>query len=161
LPRAELKPVAGGYLLPFYEETAQRSAVARVALDGGSPAARAVWRLNGHKLIQPALTPLGGGRFRVYFRDQQRQGGYTGLFDPGPGAWSEIERTNLPTPAAAVDVFADDAGREVLIYNPSSTTRDVLALARSDDGIHFTLGCQLSVPGDGPAAYPSVVRGRD
>jgi hypothetical protein len=39
--------------------------------------------------------------------------------------------------------------------------RDVLALARSSDGTHFTFGCNLSAPGDTPAAYPSIIRGRD
>ncbi len=38
----------------------------------------------------------------------------------------------------------------------------MLALARSADGAHFTPGCNLSLPGaEAPAAYPSVIRGRD
>ena len=50
----------------------------------------------------------------------------------------------------------------MLIYNPSNTNRDVLALARSSDGVHFQAGCNLSLPGAEPgAAYPSVIRGRD
>jgi len=35
-------------------------------------------------------------------------------------------------------------------------------LARSADGVSFQAGCNLSVPGaETPAAYPSVIRGRD
>ncbi len=124
LPRAELKPVDGGYLLPFYEETAQRASIARVTLAGDGAALQAVWPLQGWKLIQPALIRQGDGRFRVFFRDQQRQGVYTALFDPRTGAWSRPQITNLPNPGAAVDVFDDGTGRSVLIYNPSTTTRD-------------------------------------
>jgi len=162
LPRAGLKPAPGGYLLPFYEETAQRASIAKVTLTGDGAALLATWPLDGWKLIQPALAPQGDGRFRVFFRDQQRQGVYTALFDPEAGAWTRPQITNLPNPGAAVDVFDDGTGRSVLIYNPSNTTRDVLALARSTDGVHFQAGCNLSIPGaEAPAAYPSVIRGRD
>ena len=163
LPRAELKPLGDGdYLAPFYEENAQRAFLARVSLTGGAAALHGVWPLDGRKLIQPALARQDDGRFRVYFRDQGRQGVYAGRFDPRTGAWSDVALTNLPNPGAAVDVFNDGLGRFVLIYNPSNTTRDVLALARSADGVHFTFGCDLSLPGlEGPAAYPSVTRGRD
>jgi hypothetical protein len=162
LPRAELQPIAGGYLLPFYEETAQRASIGKVALTGDAAVMQASWPLAGWKLIQPALVRQGDGRFRVFFRDQQRQGVFVALFDPSTDAWSAPELTNLPNPGAAVDAFDDGAGRDVLIYNPSKTTRDVLALARSSDGVHFQTGCSLSLPGTEPqAAYPSVIRGRD
>jgi predicted neuraminidase len=163
LPRAELKPLEGGdYLAPFYEENAQRAVLARVSLTDGAAALHGVWPLAGRKLIQPALARQDDGRFRVYFRDQNRQGVYTARFDPRTGAWSDVALTNLPNPGSAVDVFDDGLGRFVLIYNPSTTTRDVLALARSADGTRFTFGCDLSLPGlEGPAAYPSIVRGRD
>jgi predicted neuraminidase len=162
LPRSELKPVAGGYLLPFYLEGAQQSVVGEVTLSGGAAALRAVWPLAGWKLIQPALVRQADGRFRVFFRDQQRRGVYVALFDAASGAWSAPARTNLPNPGAAVDAFDDGAARYVLIYNPSNATRDLLALARSADGLHFQAGCTLSLPGtEAIAAYPSVIRGRD
>ena len=162
LPRAELRPVDGAYLLPFYEETAQRSSIAKVALVGDGASLRATWPLAGWKLIQPALVRQADGRFRAFFRDQQRQGVYTALFDLTAGAWSKPQITNLPNPGAAVDAFDDATGRYVLIYNPSNATRDVLALARSSDGVHFQTGCDLSLPAtEPPAAYPSVIRGRD
>ena len=162
LPRAGLKPLPGGWLLPFYEETAQRSSVAALSLAG--PRVGLVWvrPLAGYRLIQPALAAASPTRFRVFFRDQQRKGVYAAWFDAGKlGAWSDVTLTNLPNPAAAVDAFTDEAGRYVLIYNPSAKTRDVLALARSADGTHFTPGCALSTGADAPAAYPSVIRGRD
>jgi predicted neuraminidase len=163
LPRAELKPLDGGdYLAPFYEENAQRPFLARVSLTGEGASLHEVWPLEGRKLIQPALARQDDGRFRVYFRDQTRQGVWAARFDPRTGVWSDVALTNLPNPGAAVDVFDDGLGRFVLIYNPSNTGRDVLALARSGDGTHFTFGCDLSLPGlEGPAAYPSVIRGRD
>jgi predicted neuraminidase len=162
LPRSELKPMAGDYLAPTYEETPQRSAIAKVDLSGDAARLVDYWPLAGWKLIQPALVRQTDGRFRVFFRDQQRRGVYAGLFDPRTDSWSDIVRTNLPNPASAVDAFDDGQGRYVLIYNPSSRARDVLALARSTDGAHFTPGCALSVPEvEAPAAYPSIIRGRD
>jgi predicted neuraminidase len=159
LPRAEPKPSGGVWLLPFYEETAQRSSIAEVTL-GAAPAVRRVWPLAGWRLIQPALVATRDGGFRAFFRDQQKAAVYAGAFDTRRG-WRGVGRTNLPNPGAAVDAFGDDAGRFVVIYNPSSATRDVLALARSADGTHFTRGCDLSTGADAPAAYPSVIRGRD
>jgi hypothetical protein len=162
LPRAELKSVDGGFLLPFYEESAQRASIARVTLAGEGAAVLTTWPLAGWRLIQPALVREGDGRFRVFFRDQQRQGVYTALFDPKAGVWSTPQITNLPNPGAAVDAFHDGSGRYLLVYNPSNATRDVLALARSSDGVHFQAGCNLSLPAtEPPAAYPSVIRARD
>jgi predicted neuraminidase len=162
LPRAELKPADGGYLLPFYEESAQRASIAKVTLAGAGAVLQATWPLDGWKLIQPALVRQDDGRLRVFFRDQRRQGVYVALFDARTRAWTQPQLTNLPNPGAAVDAFDDAAGRYVLIYNPSNTSRDVLALARSTDGVRFQPGCNLSLPGaEAPAAYPSVIRGRD
>ena len=162
LPRAELKAAAGGYLAPFYEESRQRSVIVLVRLDDAGPSVRQLWPLKPWKLIQPALAPASDGRFRVYFRDQLRRAVFTASFDPRTGAFAGVRRTNLPNPGAAIDVFADDFGRYVLIYNPSSRSRDRLALARASDGAHFARGCDLSLPAsqDG-AAYPSVIRGAD
>jgi predicted neuraminidase len=72
-----------------------------------------------------------------------------------------VARTNLPNPSAAVDAFADDEGRYVVAYNPSDTSRDALALARSVNGAYFSAGCRLSAADEHGAAYPSVIRGRD
>ena len=87
LPRAELKPVEGAWLGPFYEESAQRSFIAKFTLTGQAPVLQGLWRLPGYRLIQPALARQNDGRFRVFFRDLQRQGVYSRpLFDPTTGA---------------------------------------------------------------------------
>jgi predicted neuraminidase len=161
LPRAELKPMGRDWLAPFYEENQQRAMIVKLSLTGAAPTLHALWRLHGVKLIQPALAQRRDGRFDVFFRDQARRGVWSAVFDPRTGAWTGLTLTNLPNPGAAVDVFPDDAGRYVVIYNPSPTSRDTLALARSADGRHFTTGCAISQPRDGAAAYPSVIRGRD
>lgn len=161
LPRAELKPVSDGWLAPIYEETAQRSAIAKVKLDGDTAVLERIWRLDGWKLIQPALVRQPDGRFRAYFRDQRRRVVDVATFDSVAGAWRNVSPTNLPNPGAAVDAFSDGEGRDVVIYNPSSTKREALALARSSDGVSFTRGCDLSRPGEKGAAYPSVVRAGD
>jgi len=161
LPRAELKPVGRYWLLPFYLEAEQRAAIGLVDLAGASPSLKAVWPLVGWTLIQPALVRRVDGRFRVYFRDQQRRGVHTAVFDPRSG-WSAVRLTNLPNPGSAVDALSDGLGRYLLAYNPSPSSRATLALARSTDGVHFQQGCALSREGaETQAAYPSVVRARD
>ena len=162
LPRAGLKAVGRDWLLPFYLETAQQSVVARVSLAGAAPRLVRAWPLAGWRLMQPALVRQSDGRFRVYFRDPARIAVYTARFDPRAGAWSDVARTNLPNPGAAVDAFTDGLGRFVVAYNPSQRRRDRLQLARSDDGVRFQAGCLLSAPeAETGAAYPSVIRGRD
>ena len=164
LPRAELKAAKtpGLYWAPFYQETARRSLVALISLTGERARVRAIWGLSGFSLIQPALAPDGEGRLRAYFRDPLRRAVFTGLFDPKFQRLSGVARTNLPNPDAAVDVFRDGAGRYVLIYNPSTRSRDRLSLARSADGAYFRRGCALSLPGaETGTAYPSVIRGQD
>jgi hypothetical protein len=162
LPRAKLARSQAGWLGPFYLETKQQSFIADIELTGPKATVSRLTPLAGWKLIQPALAPASGGGFRAFFRDQQRRGVYTAHYDPAAHAWSGVTRTNLPNPGSAVDVFTDDAGRYVLIYNPSSASRDKLALARSTDGAYFTPGCDLSSPASEPvAAYPSVSRDRD
>ena len=103
LPRAELKPVAGGYLGPFYEENQQRPFVAVVSLTGKAARLGPIHRLAGAKIIQPALVAQRDGRFRVFFRDQRRERVYAARFDPRTGVWSDLACTNLPNPGAAVD----------------------------------------------------------
>lgn len=162
LPRAGLKPAAGAWLAPFYEERPQRSLIAALDLSGAAPRLIGFTRLYGMKLIQPVLVPEAGGQFRVYFRDQLRRGVWTARLDPKARRWTSLARTNLPNPGAATDAFADDLGRYVLIYNPSSAARDKLALAHSVGGAYFKHGCDLSLfPAEAGAAYPSVIRGRD
>jgi predicted neuraminidase len=161
LPRAELKPVGSAWLLPAYEETAERAVIARVSLAGEKARLAGYWRLGGRRLIQPAMVAQRDGRFRVFFRDPTKQGLWAARFDPATGAWSDVGRTNLPNPNAAVDAFADDDGYYLVVYNPSATSRDALALARSRDGAYFSPGCRLSAADERGAAYPSVIRGRD
>ena len=162
LPRAELARTANGWLGPFYLETRQQSFIAELELGAAGARTVRLAPLAGWKLIQPALAAAPDGRLRAFFRDQQRQGVYTARFDPATMSWSDVRRTNLPNPGSAVEVFTDDAGRYVLIYNPSHATRDKLALARSSDGAYFTPGCDLSAPAsEAVAAYPSVSRARD
>ncbi len=57
LPRAEPKPSGGAYLVPFYEETEQRSAIAIVSLADGVAKVSAIWPFDG-----PQADSAGAGR---------------------------------------------------------------------------------------------------
>jgi predicted neuraminidase len=82
--------------------------------------------------------------------------------------WSEMTATELPNPNSGTDAvtLADD--RQLLIYN--HTTRDgaepkgrnMLNLALSDDGIHWTPVMTLeNKPAEAGYSYPAIIQTSD
>jgi predicted neuraminidase len=162
LPRGRPLHVDGlGDVLPLYREGAANSFLRIVDLGqwfGDAGSSGQVVDFLGPGLIQPALVRQDDGLIRAYFRDTASRAVYTALFDPASGRTTPAIATDLPNPGAAVDVFRDPDGGLVLIYNPSTSDRETLALAWSDDGVHFRRGCDLVGRDElGEVAYPAVV----
>jgi predicted neuraminidase len=165
LPRA--KPVsvgAAGDAIPLYLEGAETSFL-RVfdlarAVPGSPPEAGRIFRLAASGLIQPALLVQADGRVRAFLRDSRGRSIFTAVLDLASGRWTPAIATNLPNPGSALDAFFDDRGAFILVYNPSSSDRSILRLARSSDGLHFDPGCDIAV-GQGEVAYPTVIRAAD
>jgi predicted neuraminidase len=163
LPRAGvLRHPELGHLLPLYLEGEQASHVRQVefASDGlwvGPPLP-----IPTRGMIQPSLVLQRDGRVRAFLRDARAAAVHTAVLDPASRRWSGAVATDLPNPGSAVEAFADDDGRFVLIHNPSARDRRALALASSRDGTHFARGCDLVPPGlQGDVAYPVAIRSAD
>lgn len=153
LPRARPLERAGELLLPAYLEGGGTSFLVRIALSGANPA-----RLGasiGPGVLQPTLTPGADGKVRAYFRDSHSKRVRTALYDPDGDAWSPLQATNLPNPDSSLDALALPDGRVLVIYNPSETDRNALALAVSSDGVQFAEG-HILAEGPGAVAYPSI-----
>ena len=85
-------------------------------------------------LIQPALVPLGGDRVLMILRDRnETRRLHTSYSEDNGWTWSAAAPTNLPNPDAAVDGLRLRDGRILVAYNHSTTVRENLRLAVSDD----------------------------
>lgn len=156
LPRS--RPFIAGRIvyLPYYIEGRQRGVLLAglsgtvFSRDTASPTPDI-----GPHVIQPALAGAPDGEVRAYFRDPRSKAIRTAVFVTSAGAWGRLEAANLPNPNSAVEVV-ETTDRVVLIYNPSTSDRRLLALADSEDGRRFEHGCVL-VQGEGEVAYPSSI----
>jgi hypothetical protein len=157
LPRSRPLAVAGtGDLVPVYREGRGASVL---ALDlarlrpGRRPSAAVLPIPASGSLLQPSLATQ-GSRVAAYLRDSRRRFVWVSWLERG--FWTKPAPTDLPNPGSAVEAF-EHRGRIALVYNPSRRGRASLALAFSQDGVHFPHGCVLvakRVAGD--VAYPAV-----
>ena len=163
LPRSRPLAVAGlGDLLPVYQE-GRRPSVLRLDLAaltaGQRPQAQAMAIPDSGGLLQPTLAVGSDGGLLAYLRDHRRRAVRVSQFDPASGMWAAPQATDLPNPDSAIEAVAGDGGKAALIYNPSHRDRGSLALAFSNDGVHFAHGCVLVPRGAaGEVAYPAAVR---
>jgi BNR repeat-like domain len=163
LPRAGiLQHPELGRLLPLYLEGERTSYVRQVefAPAGLRPGPPLFIPTRG--VIQPSLVLQRDGRVRAFLRDAGAVAVRTAVLDPDTRRWGEAATTDLPNPGSAVQAFADDRGRFVVVHNPSTRDRRALRLASSRDGTRFDGGCDLVPEGqEGEVAYPTAVRGSD
>jgi len=109
--------------------------------------------------IQPTVLLHGGGRLQVLCRT--RQGVIAeGWSEDGGRTWSRLARTPLPNPSAGIDALRLRDGRFLLVYNPSASAREELALAVSADGRFWRRAVTLEDP-PGEHSYPAMIQGRD
>ena len=163
LPRAGvLRHPELGHLLPLYLEGEEASYVRQVGFDVAGLRLGPPLSIPARGAIQPSLVLQRDGRVRAFLRDAAAAAVRTAVLDPRTGRWGEAVATDLPNPGAAVEAFADDRGRFVVVHNPSTRGRRALRLASSPDGIRFTGGCDLVPEGqEGEVAYPTAVRSSD
>jgi predicted neuraminidase len=117
--------------------------------------------------IQPSILRYTDNRMQVLCRTRQNVIAQSWSEDNGK-TWSEMTATELPNPNSGTDAvtLADD--RQLLIYN--HTTRDgaepkgrnMLNLALSDDGIHWTPVMTLeNKPAEAGYSYPAIIQTSD
>jgi predicted neuraminidase len=152
-----------GHLLPLYLEGEEASYVRQVEFGaGGGVRLGPALVIPTRGVIQPSLVLQRDGRVRAFLRDTAAVAVRTAVLDPRTRRWGEAVATNLANPGAAIEAFADDGGRFVVVHNPSRRDRRALRLASSWDGTHFVAGCDLVREGEqGEVAYPAAIRARD
>jgi hypothetical protein len=163
LPRARIlwHPQLGG-LLPLYLEGEQASYIKQIEFGAADVRLGPPLFIPTRGVIQPSLVLQRDGRVRAFMRDTAAVAVRTAVLDHRFRSWSQATATNLPNPNSAAEVFTDDRGRFVVIHNPSTRDRRTLHLASSEDGVHFTRGCNLMAERqEGEVAYPTALRARD
>ncbi len=163
LPRAGvLRHPELGHLLPLYLEGGRTSYVRQVEFAPAGPRLGPPLSIRTRGAIQPSLVLQRDGRVRAFLRDTAATAVRTAVLDPDTRRWGEAVATDLPNPGSAVEAFADDRGRFVVVHNPSTRDRRALRLASSRDGTRFAGGCDLVPEGhEGEVAYPAAVRASD
>ncbi|MCM1522385.1 MAG: family 78 glycoside hydrolase catalytic domain [Muribaculaceae bacterium] len=117
--------------------------------------------------IQPSILCHRDGRLQVLMRTRNSRLA-TSWSDDGGHTWSKITLTDLPNNQSGTDAVTLRDGRHALIYNPLPTLpserkgpRTPLAVAISDDGIHWADIITLEDSPISQYSYPSIIQGTD
>lgn len=115
--------------------------------------------------IQPTLLRHRDGRLQALCRSQ-RAGIVETFSSDGGATWTPLAPTGLPNPNSGIDAVTLADGRQLLVYNPTTTLagapgpRWPLAVALSDDGEHWRQVLVLE-GGPGEFSYPAVIQTAD
>ena len=109
--------------------------------------------------IQPTILRAADGHLDAYVRSQASKIFVTSSTDVG-ATWSALAPTELPNPNAGIDGITLRDGRELLVFNRSTTDRTPLNVAISSDGKTWTDILQLEKD-PGEYSYPAVIQARD
>lgn len=114
---------------------------------------------NEFDAIQPTIIVWSADRIQLLNRS--KQGVVTeSRSDDGGATWGAMARTELANPNSAVDAVRLADGRALLVHNPSSQSRSVLAASISVDGVKWRQVAVLE-EGAGEYSYPAVIQARD
>ena len=116
---------------------------------------------DGHTfgLIQPSLLTYPDGRLQMLCRS--RQNVIVALWSTDGGkTWNAPHATSLPNPNAGTDAVTLHDGRQLLVYNHSTTARTPLNVAVSPDGETWQPAFTLE-DRPGEYSYPAVIQSAD
>lgn len=111
-------------------------------------------------LIQPALLRVGERAVVALMRSNARRI-YTARSDDGGAAWTPPEPTVFPNPNSGLDAVTLRDGRHVLVYNPVTEGRGILAVALSADAKSWQRILTLEEEKGAEFSYPAVTQTRD
>ena len=119
--------------------------------------------------IQPSILLYDGGkRIQLLCRDKRGMGNVWQVWsEDGGRTWGEFTSTGLPNPNSGTDAVTLDDGLQVLVYNnsvrvgPFPAGRQILNVASSRDGKHWTAGPVLEKRAGWEFSYPAVIQAND
>jgi cyclophilin family peptidyl-prolyl cis-trans isomerase len=111
-------------------------------------------------LIQPALLRTGERSVIALMRSSAGRI-YESRSVDGGGTWTPPAPTVFPNPNSGIDALTLKDGRYVLVYNPVTQGRGILAVAVSSDGASWRRVLTLEEEKGAEFSYPAVVQARD
>ena len=111
-------------------------------------------------LIQPALLTIHGGDVVALMRSDAGRIFASRSADEG-ATWTPPEPTVFPNPNSGIDAVTLRDGRQVLVYNPVTEGRGILAVAVSDDAKAWRRVLTLEEEKGAEFSYPAVIQTRD
>jgi len=111
-------------------------------------------------LIQPALLRAGERAVIALMRSDAGRI-YAARSDDGGETWGAPAPTVFPNPNSGIDAVTLRDGRHVLVYNPLTEGRGVLAVAVSGDGLSWTRVLTLEEEKGAEFSYPAVIQTGD
>ncbi len=109
--------------------------------------------------IQPSILVHTPSRLQAIGRTKQKRVFTVDSEDSGK-TWGPMTLTDLPNPNSGTDAVTLRNGRFLLVYNPTTKDRNLLAVAISRDGKTWTRATILE-NGSGEFSYPAVIQTRD
>lgn len=109
--------------------------------------------------IQPSILTYANGQLQAIGRTRSQQLFESWSSDRGR-SWSALALIALPNPNAGTDAVTLRDGRQLVVYNASTTARTPLSIATSRDGHVWTERLSLET-GEGEYSYPAVIQSRD
>jgi predicted neuraminidase len=112
--------------------------------------------------IQPSILSYGGNRLQAIGRT--RQGKIFQIWSPDGGlSWGKMTLTSLPNPNSGIDAVTLKDGRQLLVYNHTSTAkeRSPLNVAISTDGQEWQAALVLEREAGKEFSYPAVIQSSD
>lgn len=116
--------------------------------------------------IQPSLLLHPDGRLQALGRTRQNRV-FSTFSGDGGASWSPMILLDLENPNSGTDATMLRDGRALLVYNPALAGKDwwdgrgTLAVALSDDGVHWRRVLTLEDSPGEEFSYPAVIQTRD
>ena len=109
--------------------------------------------------IQPSILFHTGGKLEAVGRTKQKKIFQIWSEDNGK-TWGEMTLTTFPNPNAGTDAVTLKDGRQLLVYNHTTTSRSPLNIAVSVDGKEWQAALVLENE-RGEFSYPAVIQSKD
>jgi len=115
--------------------------------------------------IQPSILTYANGSMQVLCRSRENVLAQSWSKDGGK-TWSKVTASNLPNPSAGTDAVTLMDGRQLLVYNHTTSKgnfpkgRNMLNVAISKDGNNWTPVMTLERQ-EGEHSYPAVIQASD